>query len=80
MSYGSDMHAESAAANFSIVASCWLHSLNPELYLDEVLPELPYWPQGRYLELAPKNWKATRAKPRPDELAALIGSFTIPAE
>jgi hypothetical protein len=31
------------------------------------------------LELAPKSWKATRAKLRPDELAALLGSFTIPA-
>jgi transposase len=80
MFYGSDTHAESAAAIFSIVASCRLHSLDPELYIDEVLRVLPYWPQERYLELAPKSWKATRAKLRPDELAALVGSFTIPAE
>jgi transposase len=78
MFYGSDTHAESAAAIFSIVASCRLHSLDPERYLDEVLRVLPYWAPDRYLELAPKSWKATRAKLRPDELAAPLGSFTIP--
>jgi hypothetical protein len=31
MFYGSDTHAESAAAIFSVVASCRLHSLDPEL-------------------------------------------------
>jgi transposase len=40
--HGSDTHAESAAAIFSIVASCQIHFLDPELYLDEVLRVLPY--------------------------------------
>jgi hypothetical protein len=40
---------------------------------------LPYWPKERHLELAPKNWKATRAKLRSDELDAPLCSFTIPA-
>jgi transposase len=78
MFYGSDTHAESAAAIFSIIASCRLHALDPEQYLDEVLRVLPYWPKERHLELAPKNWKATRAKLRADELAAPLCSFTIP--
>jgi transposase len=78
MFYGSDMHAESAAAIFSIIASCRLHSLDPQLYLDEVLRVLPYWPKERYLELAPKYWSATRGKLNPDELAAPLCSFTIP--
>jgi hypothetical protein len=59
MFYRSDTHAQSAAAVFSIIASCRLHSLDPEQYLDEVLRVLPYWPRERYLELAPKSWKAT---------------------
>jgi transposase len=79
MFYGSDTHAESAAAVFSIIASCRLHAIDPEQYLDEVLRVLPYWPKERYLELAPKNWKTTRAKLRSDELAAPLCSFTIPA-
>jgi transposase len=79
MFYGSDTHAESAAAIFSIIASCRLHAIDPQQYLDEVLRLLPYWPKERYLELAPKHWKATRAKLRADELASPLGAFTIPA-
>src|SRR5688572_15325155 len=32
MLYGSDVHAQAAAAVFSLVASCRLHSLDPEQY------------------------------------------------
>jgi hypothetical protein len=56
MFYGSDAHAESAAAIFSIIASCRLHAIDPQQYLDEILRILPYWPRDRYLELAPNNW------------------------
>jgi hypothetical protein len=52
--YGSDVHAESAAALFSIIASCRLHNIAAEQYLQEVLRLLPYWPAERCLELAPK--------------------------
>lgn len=79
MFYGSDAHAESAAAIFSIIASCRLHSIDPQQYLDEILRILPYWPRDRYLELAPNNWPATRAKLDPDELNAPLCSFRIPA-
>ena len=79
MFYGSDTHAESAAAIFSVIASCRLHGIDPHQYLDEVLRVLPYWPNERYLDLAPKSWQATRAKLRADELAAPLCSFTIPA-
>ncbi|HEY6880348.1 MAG TPA: IS66 family transposase [Polyangiales bacterium] len=79
MFYGSDTHAESAAAIFSVIASCRLHSLDPEQYLDEVLRVLPYWPKERMLELAPKHWQATRAKLPAEELDAPLCSFTIPA-
>jgi hypothetical protein len=68
MFYGSDTHAEAAAAIFSVIASCRLHWLDPFVYLDEILRILPYWPNDRYLELAPKNWLATRARLRPEEL------------
>jgi transposase len=78
MFYGSDTHAESAAAIFSIIASCRLHSIDPYQYLEEILRVLPYWPGDRYLELAPKYWRATRARLRPDELDSLISGFEIP--
>jgi transposase len=78
MFYGSDGHAESAAAIFTIVATCRLHSIDPEQYLDEVLGVLPSWPGERHLELAPNNWAATRANLDPDKLDAPLCSFTIP--
>ena len=79
MFYGSDVHAESAAALFTIIASCRLHRIDPEQYLDEVFRVLPYWPRDRYLELAPKYWLSTRAKLVPAELEAPISAITVPA-
>ena len=78
MFYGSDAHAQSAAAIFSIIASCRLHKLEPWQYLDEVLRLLPHWPASRYIELAPKNWRATRARLDPSELAGPLGIFSVP--
>lgn len=78
MFYGSDSHAESAAAIFSLIASCRLHSIDPQQYLDEVMRVLPYWPKHRYIELAPKYWQATRSNLNPVELEADLCSFTIP--
>lgn len=79
MFYGSDCHAEAAAAIFSIVASCRLHKLDPWQYLDEIIRALPYWPKDRYLELSPKCWTATRAQLNTQELERPAGAFTIPA-
>jgi len=78
MFYGSDTHAEAAAAIFSVIASCRLHRLDPFTYLDEILRVLPYWPRDRYLELAPKFWYATRPRLRPEELAAPLSAFEVP--
>jgi hypothetical protein len=78
MFYGSDTHAEAAAAIFSIIASCRLHRIDPFNYLDETLRILPYWPRERYLELAPKHWSATRARLRPEELAVPLSAFEVP--
>ncbi|MCC6645713.1 MAG: IS66 family transposase, partial [Polyangiaceae bacterium] len=41
MFYGSDTHAEAAAAWFTIIASCRLHKIDPEVYLDELVRVLP---------------------------------------
>jgi hypothetical protein len=46
----------------SLIASCALHGLNAQTYLEEVLRLAPHWPTTRMLELAPKYWSATRAK------------------
>ena len=78
MFYGSDAHAESAAAIFSLIASCRLHRIDPQQYLDEVMRVLPYWPKDRYLELAPKHWLGTRSNLNSVELEADLCSFTVP--
>jgi hypothetical protein len=44
MFYRSDVHAQAAAAIFSVLASCRLDKLDPWKYLDEVLPLLPTGP------------------------------------
>ena len=79
MFYGSDTHAEAAAAIFSLIASCRLHSLYPFQYLDEILRVLPAWPRDRYLELAPRYWRATRGRLNPEELSQPIAVITIPS-
>lgn len=39
---------------------------------------LPHWPRCRYLELAPRYWRITRARLRHDELEREVGWLTIP--
>lgn len=46
----------------SLLASCALHDLNPQTYLEEVLRLAPHWPANRVLELAPKYWAKTRER------------------
>lgn len=75
---GSDDHAESAGHLFSLIASARLHRLDPEGYLRDLFRVLAHWPTDRYLELAPKYWATTRARLDPAELAAEIGSITVP--
>jgi transposase len=75
---GSDDHAEAAANLFSLIASCRLHGLDPELYLRDLIRVLVHWPRDRYLELAPKYWAATRARLDPRELELPLGHLTVP--
>lgn len=75
--FGSDDHAEAAANLFSLVASCKLHSLDPEGYFRDVIRVMPYWPRDRYLELSPKYWLETRARLDAAELARPVGIITV---
>ncbi len=76
--YGSDDHAGAAGNILSLVASCKLHGLDPELYLSEIIRIVPYWPRDRYLELAPKYWRPTRVRLSPKELELPLGHITVP--
>jgi hypothetical protein len=73
-----DVHAQTTANLLSIVASAQLHDLEPEEYMRDLLRVLPHWPRDRYLELAPKYWRATRERLDAVQLEAELGPLTIP--
>jgi transposase len=77
---GSDDHAQAAGNLLTLIASARLHRLDPEAYLRDLLRVLPQWPRGRYLELAPRYWLATRARLDPVELELEVGWLTIPPQ
>jgi len=77
---GSEDHGQAAGNLLTLIASARLHALDSEAYLRDLFRVLPHWPQGRYLELAPKYWLATRARLDPAQLKAELGPLTVPPE
>ena len=51
----------------SLIASCALHGIEPQEYLEEILRLSPHWSTTRMLELSPKHWATTRAALTDDE-------------
>lgn len=45
----------------SLIASCTLHGIEAQDYLDEVLRLAPHWPITEMLALSPREWPRTRA-------------------
>jgi transposase len=57
---GSDVGAERAAINYSLLRTCALHRVEPYAYLTDVLTKLAAgWPQSRIDELLPDAWAAS---------------------
>jgi transposase len=77
---GSDDHAKSTAALYSVVASARLHGHDPEDPLRCLIRLVPLWPDDRMLELAPLFWARTRARLDAKQLAADFGYISIPSE
>lgn len=75
---GSDDHGQAAGNLLTVIASARLHKLDPEVYLRDVFRVLPHWPRDRFLELAPRYWRITRARLDRDELDREIGWLTVP--
>jgi transposase len=64
----------------SLLASCRLHGLNPQDYLEQLLRLAPHWPVPRLLALAPKYWTKTVATLDADQRALLVRPWeTAPA-
>jgi hypothetical protein len=63
---------------WTLIASARLHRLDPEVYLGDLFRVLPHWPGGRFLELCPRDWLASRARLDPAELERELGALTVP--
>ena len=61
----------------SLIASCRLHGLNPQDYLEQLLRLGPHWPVTRMLELAPKYWATTIAGLDAHHRALLVRPWEI---
>ena len=46
----------------SLIASCELHHINAQMYIEQMLRLAPHWPVTRMLELAPKYWTQTLSR------------------
>jgi transposase len=75
---GSDDHAKSTAALYSLIASARLHRLDPEEYLRCLIRLVPLWPHDRMIELAPLFWARTRTRLDEAQLAKELGLIAIP--
>jgi transposase len=75
---GSDDHAQAAGNLLTLIASARLHGLDPEVYLRDLFRVLPHWPRERFLELCPRDWRATRARLVDAELELELGALTVP--
>ena len=61
----------------SLIASCSLHGLNAQDYLEQLLRLAPHWPVTRVLELAPKYWSRTFAKLDEHQRAILMRPWEL---
>ncbi len=72
---GSDYGAEWAATAVSLIASCDMHDIEPWAYLRDVLTLLPEWDQTKVLQLSPKHWPETAARPQTQALLDELDLF-----
>jgi transposase len=61
----------------SLIASCALHGLNAQHYLEQVLRLAPHWPVTRMLELAPKYFARTLEQLDPQHQQALLRPWDV---
>lgn len=62
---GSPRGGETAAILSSLTSTCRRHDINPQVYLTQLLANLPDTPLSRLDEWLPDRWKKTAATPSP---------------
>ena len=60
----------------SLIASCQLHELCPQRYLECLLRLAPHWPARRLLDLSPKHWRATAQTFTAEQLAMVTPEWS----
>ena len=60
----------------SLIASCKLHQICPQRYLECVLRLAPHWPKRKLLDLSPRYWKATAARLTPEQIAIVAPEWS----
>jgi hypothetical protein len=59
---GSDRGGQRAAAIYSLIVTCKMNGVDPQLWLADVLTRIADHPAHRLNELLPWTWKAIRAR------------------
>ncbi len=54
---GSEGGGESIAILYSLIQTCLLNDIDPEMYLAEVMIKIQYHPNARAHQLLPHHWK-----------------------
>jgi hypothetical protein len=61
--FGSEAAGRRNATVYTLIQNCWLHGVEPQAYLKDVLERLPRMTNQDPLEqLTPHNWKQARDK------------------
>ena len=63
---GNHEAAQNMAVVCSLLATCKNHDVNPRLYLNDVISQMPYHTKASYeelLQLLPHKWKLTHPEP-----------------
>jgi hypothetical protein len=58
---GSHDAAQRAAVIYSLLGTCKMHDVNPQIWLSDVLARLPTHPHKQIDDLLPQNWKQRAA-------------------
>ena len=61
--FGSEEAAQRGAVFYSLLHTCVCLGINPEEYLEDIVPRIQDHPQRRILELTPATWLAARNHP-----------------
>jgi transposase len=64
----------------SLIASCVLHKINPQHYLEQMLRLVPHWSKRHVIELSPKYWEQTVSGLNETQRRIITAPWELPPE